>query len=236
MSMFKKFVFAAVALLSVTGQANADVVNYSFGTALASSLLETFDELPVGATNTSFSLPDINSVLTLNNNAQIVQGTTGTHAAPYYNAGAYNGLSPLPSVSSPDASPYVSVYTGGTATFSFNKPINYFGMEWGSVDTYNYLSFYNGSTLLETIGGTTIIGAAGLTAGNQGSTGTIYANFTSLQDFTKVVASSTGISYEFDNVRVGNTPLPASLPMFVAAMMVMGAFGLRNRKGLSAAA
>jgi len=236
MSVFKKSIVVTLALFSVINQAEASIMNFTFGNYLPGSTLTTFDSLPVGTTNVSLTLANLGA-LTLNNEAQIVQGTTSTHADPYYDKNAVNGLNPPPSTYGPDTTPYISVYTGGTATFSLIKPDHYFGLEWGSVDTYNELTFYDGKTMIGQFGGATIINAANLIAGNQGTKGTVYVNFTSaLKDpITKVVASSSGIAFEFDNVRVSQQPLPASLPMFVAAMMVMGALGFRSRKALAAA-
>jgi hypothetical protein len=66
----------------------------------------------------------------------------------------------------------LAVEGGGTATFRFNAPQSYFGLLWGSVDTYNALSFYDASgDLIATVGG------AGAGAdGNQGAAGTDYVN------------------------------------------------------------
>jgi hypothetical protein len=220
MSVFKKVIFASLALFSVMGTANASIITYNFGAPQAGAPLETFDELPLGSINTTLSLPVLNSQLTLNN-AQIVQGSiTNVYAAPYL-----------------DTTQYIAVYGGGSAVFSLSQPADYFGIEWGSVDPYNSLTFFNGNTVIGTISGQSIITAANLPPESQyNGNGTVYANFTSTEAFTKVVASSTANSFEFDNVRVGNVPLPASLPMFAAVLMGFGVWVSRCNKKRAAKA
>jgi len=162
--------------------------------------------------------------------AQIVQNSLSSeYAAPFNPPG-----SPL---GSQEATPYLSVYSGGTAIFNLNSATNYFGLQWGSVDTYNSLSFYDHSgALIGTVQGAEVIGLGGLNAGDWGVSGTAYADISSTDPIWKVIASSSGNSFEFDNVRVAQTPLPAALPMFGAVLAGLGVFGgwRRSRRNPSA--
>ena len=72
----------------------------------------------------------------------------------------------------------------------------YFGLLWGSVDTYNTLTFFDGATQVGSITGTQINASAN---GDQGSSGTFYVNVTSDLVFNKVVGSSTQFAFEVDN-------------------------------------
>ena len=140
--MLKHTLLAAIALLAFSTPAHA-VISYNFGAPQSGSLLETFESIPLGSANGTYALSGFGGTMTLTR-GHIVQGTTSTYAKPYL-----------------DNTQYVSLNGNGSAVFSLSQPTNYFGILWGSVDTYNSLSFYNGSTLLGTIVGQTIITAAG---------------------------------------------------------------------------
>ena len=98
-----------------------------------------------GATLETFDEPSP-SILTLSGNAYLVTGGRGLpdyYTAPYFSGStaAYFGESPTLGY---DASQYVAVETGGSATLSFSTPQNYLGLLWGSVDVNNnYLTFYD---------------------------------------------------------------------------------------------
>lgn len=219
MSMLKSSALAALAVISFAAPACASVMEFYIGDALVGSCLETFDELALGSSNGTYGLTGITSSLILSNAAQIYQGTSGNAATPYL-----------------DTSKYVGIGTNGLATFTFAQPTNYFAMQWGSVDSYNTLTFYNGATEIGTFNGQQIINAASLIAGNQSSHGTQFVNFISTEFFTRAVASSSGVAYEFDNIRIGlsNAPLPGALPMF-AAVIGMGAYVASRRRKAHAA-
>lgn len=85
----------------------------------------------------------------------------------------------------------------GQVTMELDDYHQYFGLLWGSVDHYNSLSFYDGSTLLFNFTGLDVDGIAN---GNQGASGTLYVNIESDTPFNRVVASSTAYGFEFDNV------------------------------------
>jgi hypothetical protein len=131
-----------------------------------------------------------------------------------------------------DKTNYLAIGNGGSATFSLSQPAHYFGFEWSSVDTFNSVSFYDGTTLLGTIGGSDLKNHGGST----GSDGTYYANFTSNLPITSVVMSSKGTSFEVDNISISSVPVPAALPLFGAAVAGLGAMGKRRRKKAAAAA
>jgi hypothetical protein len=65
------------------------------------------------------------------------------------------------------------------------------------VDSFNTLSFYDGSTLLFNFTG---LDVTRLPNGDQGVNGTFYVNITSDVKFNRVIASSSQYSFEFDNV------------------------------------
>lgn len=119
---------------------------------------------------------------------------------------------------------YVGIPGGSSLTFTFAGPATYFGLLWGTVDDFNTATFYNGDTVVGTFSGSDVLDPPDATSA-------VYANFFAVDGtFTSVVLTSSGNSFEFDNVRVAATPLPAALGLFGLAVTGMGAFGLRRRR------
>ncbi len=108
----------------------------------------------------------------------------------------------------------------GEVTLQLAESHQYFGLLWGSVDDYNSLSFYSGTTLLFSINGHDVDALAN---GNQGADGTLYVNINSDTPFDRVIASSTSYGFEFDNValsvnsiglpEIGVVPEPGTLAL-----------------------
>jgi hypothetical protein len=143
-----------------------------------------------------------------------------TGAAPFYSGATAAFFGERPNTG-PDATNYISLNAGGTATFTFATSQNYFGLLWGSVDTYNSLTFYDAANNnLGTVTGATF--ASAISMGNQGATGTAYVNITSSSAFSKVVASSTAVAFEFDDVAFGRTGSLALAPEPGATWALLG--------------
>ncbi len=126
----------------------------------------------------------------------------GQYAAPFISDS--NGLSFGNSqVSGADETQYLT--TGiGQVTLQLDGYNQYFGLLWGSVDAYNTLSFYDGTTLLFNFTGLSV---DGLADGDQGASGTLYVNINSDTPFNKIVASSSQYAFEFDNVALAVNPI-----------------------------
>ena len=145
-------------------------------------------------------------------------------------AGLFTGLTP--GIAAPpfgDATKYYS--TGvGTTTISFPGFNTYLGLEWGSVDPYNTLKLFNGTTLLGSFTGTDIEAGAN---GDQLANGTFYVNFAVPEEYTSIELISTNFSFEVDNIAFidppGPVPEPASLALFAASLGGVG-FLRRRRK------
>jgi hypothetical protein len=196
----------------------------------------TFDDAPsalVGASGSwaSLSTDGLDSVfVTATPNALVVQGAqSGQYAAPYLSGGqgALFGSQP----DGVDQTTYLTSGTypspGGSIELQFNAPQRYLGLLWGSVDDYNSLEFYLGSTLIGTVVGDDV--AAG-NNGNQSANGTYYVNINSAAPFDTVVAKSSQFAFEFDNVAIKTTNVPdgGSTVMLVGiSMMAMGLFRRR---------
>jgi hypothetical protein len=92
-----------------------------------------------------------------------------------------------------------------TITFASEK--NAFGLYWGSLDSYNTIKFYDGTTLVASYTGNDILPL--FPTGNQGSFASNgYVEFSGLHSFNKVVLGSSANAFEIDNISAGNIPSP----------------------------
>ena len=184
-----------------------------------------FDNISLGSAGGTSN----NVGVSFSGTGQAVQGSaSGLYAAPYLSNN--NGSLFGDNSNGQDTTTYLS--TGiGSVTLSMPGQEHYVGLLWGSVDTYNSLSLYNGSTLIGTITGSDVTGSAN---GDQGMNGTYYVNINSTESFNKVVASSTSYAFEFDNVAYSASAVPEPSSFVLALVGLMGVAGYKQirRKSL----
>ncbi len=136
--------------------------------------------------------------------------------------GSANGISATPFG---DTSNYLSILGGTSETLTFNHAYNSLGFYWGSIDTYNTVQFYLGTTLVDSFSG----GSPLTTGGNQVSTLANSYVFFSGVTFDKVVLGSSANSFELDNISYSDhagANGPAAPEPATWAMMILGFAGV----------
>lgn len=157
--------------------------------------------------------------------------TSGVAATPAGNDTCF-GFGPQPNSNDTAATvkiDYGNILAGGDT-------INYLGLYYGSIDTYNELRFYAGETLLRTLTGTELLDVFQGTSGNQTSNNSnLYVNldFAPNEAFTAFEMVTTKRAIEVDNITVGMSsrpvPAPATLALFGVGLAAF-ATSMRRRR------
>ncbi|WP_247834400.1 VCBS domain-containing protein [Bradyrhizobium sp. 200] len=169
---------------------------------------ETFDGLTAdsssngGAGRGNFDSAALGAHFSASGNAGITVGSSSLGAAPF--------VGPAPGHQ--DTTKYLSILGNATETITFTSQKNAFGLYWGSVDSYNSIKFYDGTTLVASYTGADV--SPLLSNGNQGSfAANGYVEFTGLHSFNKVELSSSSNAFEIDNISAGYIPPPTLKPV-----------------------
>jgi hypothetical protein len=253
MQVFRKALFASVAagLLGIGSAQAALSVSSVQGGAATGSVRYNFDnmtltngQLPASSqvVAPSFGDPSLAMTVNITPNARVVQGSTGQYAAPFLTLSNGIGFGPngtdQANVPGANTTTYLTAgSTGATAGAQIELVLpfsaQYFGILWGSIDSYNTLRFFDGATLVGTLTGSNVTATP---TGSQSADGTRYVNITSTTAFNRVVATSTDFAFEFDNVALARdpggadpsiVPAPAALALFGLGLLALGA--LRRR-------
>ena len=230
MKILRLPLLAAAAVLGFGTAAQAAlVVNATVGGAPTGVSYVNFDNLPLGSAGGASGGIGVSFTGT---GQTVVGSASGLYAAPFISNS--NGV-PFgdPTVSGPDTTRYLTSGIG-SVTLTMPGSEEYLGLLWGSVDTFNTLTFYNGATVVGTLTGSDVTASAN---GNQGAMGTFYVNVTSSLPFTSVVASASSYSFELDNVSYNptapNSPVPEPITL---SLLGLGLIGMGfMRRGHSAA-
>ncbi len=206
-------VVAGLALQGSSAQADFAITASSGGSAFGGASYANLDGLALGSAGgvDGGGL----SVAFIGDSAAAVQGSVARQYSAPILSGANNTFFGPPATGA-DTTTYASSGTGSVALTFATGTQNYLGLLWGSVDTYNTLTFFNGTTNVGSITGSTVRAIAD----GANPTGTLYVNIVSTLSFTRVVASSTSNSFEFDNVAFATVPEPSSLAMCGVAGLI----------------
>jgi hypothetical protein len=224
---------AGMGLGATTANATAVITGTVGGVPSGADIYENFDDAPLGGAGYTTSN---GIIVTFGNDGQAVHGaSSGHYAAPFLSGG--NGLNFGSQGDGADATTYLTsgstnINPGANVTLTLMGPTRYMGLLWGSVDAYNTLTFYNGTTVVGTFTGKDVTAAAN---GDQGEKGTYYVNINLSDSFTSVVATSTEYAFEFDNVAFSANPLkvpePGTVGVFLLGLLLVGsAYRLKGRR------
>ena len=219
--------FTSIFLFSAAVAMNANSAQaFSFSVGGTNAGTEGFKSSVAGAKTVTFDSangPSDNVVTYSGLTNHIVQGSKGgLHATPAGDTSKFLTLS--------NKGANVAGATG-SLTLNFAKSLDYFGLYWGSVDTYNYVDFYSGNTLLKTFGG----GDISTTARGSwtGSSDNLFVNFFADpgQTFSKIVLRSNGTAFESDNhAYLESGAAAAPEPFTIGGTLVGLALGYRLKK------
>jgi hypothetical protein len=239
-------IMAMAAALLASGPAQATLIaTGSIGGAPAGVNYINFNDLPAGsAGGTSTNLPNSltpgSVTVSFQSDAAAVTGSLfNIYAAPFFSGGDDLFFDSPPTTFGADPTQYLTSgsifsFPGAGARITFSGLQQYVGLVWGSVDFYNTLQFFNGSTLVGTLTGSDVLA---FPTGDQGANGTVYVNVNSTLPFDSILATSRQYAFEFDNLAYNTTqvvtspvPEPPTLLLLGSAIMALGVFWRRRNR------
>jgi len=170
---------------------------------------QTYAYLPQ---NSGINLLDLGNSVGVNgrvtNNAVIFDGGSITFAG---NAGIFHGSAPGLAAApwTPtglETKNYFAAQPNGNVTLNFSKDQKYFAINWGSIDGYNSMHFYQDTSLVKSVTGSQIVSNP---TGVQNATGSYLVNFTfnGATSFDEVVMKSGSPAFEFNIIAFAPTPI-----------------------------
>jgi PEP-CTERM motif len=172
-----------------------------------------------GATTVNFNNNTCGAYTSCTGNGALLTGdAAGFYASPY---GINDRFLSVPYHSS-----------SGSVTLTTPGSYNYFGLYWGSLDTYNAIAFYSGGSLVGSYSGAEVFPL--LADGGQTSWASnryVNFNFTDGSVFDRIILTSTNYAFESDNhafARVANVPEPGTLALFAFGLLGAGVASRRR--------
>jgi hypothetical protein len=118
-----------------------------------------------------------------------------------------------------DGAEFTAVRRKNTASYDYGRDQFRLALMWGSVNTYNYIDFWNDGAKVFTLTGADLFPTA---PQNTGFSVVTVKNIL----FDRAVFGSTGNTFEYASLNTAQVPIPPGLPMFLLAL---GALALVSR-------
>jgi hypothetical protein len=115
----------------------------------------------------------------------------------------------------------------------FSGNINYFGLYWGSIDTWNTISFWDGSTEVASFAGTNVASAASSPV-DFGTTSLFVNFFANGNTWTTIDLTSSQPNFESDNHAFGDSAVPEPATMALLGLGMLGVSLLIRRQNREA--
>jgi len=217
--MKKKSFLLAVMFLAIATVANADIITFNYvnvgglpSSPVAGAIVETFEGSLAWTWTGSYAVLD---------------GTTNQNSAPWNPISLAKETTKYVSVPEPGGLPAVSV-----SVTNLNGSYNYFGIWWGSMDTYNTLQLLLEDTVVATLTGSAVAdpnatGDQVLPATNR------YVNIflEEGKQFDNFRMTSDNYAFEADNIALATTqPIPEPVSMLLFGTGLVGIGGYLRRK------
>jgi hypothetical protein len=123
-----------------------------------------------------------------------------------------------------DPTNYMAVLAGQSETVVYGRTYSELGLYWGSIDTYNVLTLFNGASSV-------VVPVPPVADGDQFADDSNRYFVVSGFNFDKAVFGSNGNSFEFDNVAVGGgVPEPSTWALMLLGFVGLGFAGYRKAK------
>ena len=222
----------ALALAATTAQAAVVIssvkLNAQMGAAFNPTSLVTFNQFKAGtpADFTTGGITFVSSPLTTG--AFIEKGSvTNAYTAP---AGDTTNFLALGNSNK---------FATRSESLAFAAPTSKFGFYWGSIDKYNTVQFFSGTTLVGTLNGSNVVSSSAgqmafRTSGVGNGVNTDASAYVSFLDqggsFNRVVLTTTQPNFEIDNVAVGGVPEASTWAMMLIGFGGLGGLMLQRRK------
>ena len=127
------------------------------------------------------------------------------YAAPYISDG--------PNAGTDDTTVYLSVPSSsnsGSVTLLLNAGFDYFGLLWGSIDTYNSIAFLLGGSPVASFTGSDVTNPNAANGNQTAPSTNTYVNFFDLPTFNAVKFGSTNYAFELDNIALATLSCTAN--------------------------